>query len=57
MKCFSKIIQPTHVIEHNSSLIDNIFSNNIIDDAKWYHSPDFIQTLFTICICKKTIEI
>ena len=29
-----KIIQPTRVTEHNSSLIDNIFSNNIIDDTK-----------------------
>ena len=24
-----KTIQPTHVTEHNSSLIDNIFSDNI----------------------------
>ena len=30
-----KIIQPTCVNEHNSSLIANIFSNNIIDDTKW----------------------
>ena len=29
-----KIIQPTSVTEHNSSLINNIFSNNIIDDTK-----------------------
>ena len=41
-----KIIQPTHVTENTSSLIDNIFSNNIIDDTK-------VVTLFTICICKK----
>ena len=29
-----KIIQPTCVTEHTSSLIDNIFSNNIIDETK-----------------------
>ena len=29
-----KIIQPTRVTEHTSSLIDNIFSNNIIDETK-----------------------
>ena len=29
-----KIIQPTRVTEFNSSLIDNIFSNNISDDTK-----------------------
>ena len=29
-----KIIQPTCVTEHTSSLIDNIFSNNIIDDTR-----------------------
>ena len=29
-----KIIQPTCVTEHNSSVIDNIFSNNIIADTK-----------------------
>ena len=28
------IIQPTCVTENTSSLIDNIFSNNIIDDTK-----------------------
>ena len=29
-----KIIQPTRVTENTSSLIDSIFSNNIIDDTK-----------------------
>ena len=29
-----KIIQPTRVTENTSSLIDNIFSNNIIDETK-----------------------
>ena len=29
-----KITQPTRVTEYTSSLIDNIFSNNIIDDTK-----------------------
>ena len=29
-----KIIQPTCVTEHTSSLIDNIFSNNIIEDTR-----------------------
>ena len=29
-----KIIQPTRVTVHTSSLIDNIFSNNIIDDTR-----------------------
>ena len=29
-----KIIQPTRVTEFNSSLIDNVFSNNISDDTK-----------------------
>ena len=37
-----KSIQPTRVTVHNSSLIDNIFRNSIIDDT----------TLLTICICK-----
>ena len=29
-----KIIQPTRVTENTSSLLDNIFSNNIIDETK-----------------------
>ena len=29
-----KIIQPTRVTEHHSTLIDNIFSNNLIDETK-----------------------
>ena len=32
--CLPKIIQPTPVTEHTSSLTDNIFSNNNIDDTK-----------------------
>ena len=38
-----KIIQPTRVTEHNSSLIDNIFSNNINDDTK---SGNILLTLY-----------
>ena len=37
-----KMIQPTRVTENTSSLIDNIFSNNIIDDTK---SGNILQTL------------
>ena len=37
-----KIIQSTGVTEHNSSLIDNIFSNNTIDDTR---SVNILQTL------------
>ena len=29
-----KIIQPTRVTEYHSTLIDNIFSNNLTDDTK-----------------------
>ena len=29
-----KIIQPTRVTDHHSSLIDNIFSNNLSDETK-----------------------
>ena len=29
-----KIIQPTRVTDHHSTLIDNIFSNNLIDETK-----------------------
>ena len=30
-----KIIQPTRVTDHHSTLIDNIFSNNLTDETKW----------------------
>ena len=29
-----KIVQPTRVTDHHSTLIDNIFSNNLIDETK-----------------------
>ena len=30
-----KIIQPTQDTDHHSTLIDNIFSNNLTDETKW----------------------
>ena len=30
-----KIIQPTRVTDHHSTLIDKIFSNNLTDETKW----------------------
>ena len=35
MKILPKIIQPTCVTVHNSSLIGSIFCNNIIDDMQF----------------------